>query len=83
MSENTQLAVPLYYEIYMQDLTHDYIDLTLLGIAKTHEEAKICCKLFKEALETASVRGLEDKEHRLRSVFFRPVLKGANNNNAS
>ena len=27
MSDNTQVAIPLYYEIYKQDLLHDYIDL--------------------------------------------------------
>ena len=74
MSENTQITVPLYYEIYKQDLLHDYIDLELLGTARTIEEARMCCKLFREAIETAHTRGLEDLRSRA-TVFFRPVLK--------
>lgn len=78
MNENTQIAIPLYYEIYQQDLISDYIDLKLLGTARTIEEARMCCKLFREAMETAHTRGLQDMRSRA-TVFFRPVLKGANN----
>lgn len=74
----TDLAIPLYYEIYLQDLLHDYIDLKLLGTARTIEEARMCCKLFKEAIATAHARDLPDMRSRA-TVFFRPVLKGANN----
>ena len=77
MNENTQIAVPLYYEIYLQDLLHDYIDLKLLGTARTIEEARTCCRLFREAMETAHTRDLEDFRSRC-TVFFRPVLKGDN-----
>lgn len=75
MNENAKLAIPLYYEIYLQDLIHDYIDLTLLGTAKTIEEARTCCKLFREAIETSHARDLGDLRSRC-TVFFRPVLKG-------
>lgn len=76
MTDNTQVAIPLYYEIYLQDLLNDYIDLELLGTARTIEEARTCCKLFREAIETAQSRGLPDVRSRY-TVFFRPVLKGA------
>ena len=75
MNENRQIAVPLYYEIYQQDLISDYIDLKLLGTARTIEEARTCCNLFREAIETAYERGLGDMRSRC-TVFFRPVLKG-------
>lgn len=75
MSENTQVAIPLYYEIYQQDLISDYINLTFLGIARTIEEARMCCKLFREAIETAHARDLPDLRSRA-TVIFRPVLKG-------
>ena len=78
MNENTQIAIPLYYEIYQQDLISDYIDLKLLGTARTIEEARTCCQLFREAIETSQARGLPDLRSRA-TVFFRPVLKGANN----
>lgn len=76
--QSQELAIPLYYEIYQQDLLHDYIDLKLLGTARTIEEARMCCKLFREALETAHTRDLPDMRSRA-TVFFRPVLKGQNN----
>lgn len=75
MEENKQLAVPLYYEIYQQDLIHEYIDLTLLGVARTLQEARTCCQLFREAIETSHARGLPDLRSRC-TVFFRPVMKG-------
>lgn len=71
---NNELAIPLYYEVYLQDLLHDYIALTLLGTARTIEEARNCCKLFREAIETAHVRDLPDVRSRY-TVFFRPVVK--------
>ena len=74
MNENTKIAIPLYYEIYKQDLIHDYIDLELLGTARTIEEARTCCLLFREAIETSQERGLADLRSRC-AVFFRPVLK--------
>lgn len=80
MNKNTEIAVPLYYEIYLQDLSNDYIDLTLLGRARTREEAATCCRLFKEALQTAQGRDLHDKGYRANcTIFFRPILKGVNN----
>lgn len=75
MNENNQVAVPLYYEIYKQDLLHDYIDLELLGTVKTISEARTCCQLFREAIETSQKRGMPDYRSRF-TVFFRPVLKG-------
>lgn len=72
---NSKLAIPLYYEIYLQDLAHDYIDLKLLGIARTIEEARTCCNLFREAIGTSHSRGLENLSSRC-TVFFKPVLKG-------
>ena len=75
--DNTKApTIPLYYEIYLQDLTHDYIDLTLLGVARTREEAANCCRLFKEAISTANTRGVSDKSYRSNcTVMFRPVIK--------
>lgn len=73
--EETAVAIPLYYEIYKQDLINEYIDLELLGTARTIEEARTCCKLFREAIETTQQRGLPDLRSRA-TVFFRPVLKG-------
>lgn len=72
---NTKIAVPLYYEIYLQDLVHEYIDLKLLGIARTVEEARTCCNLFREAINTSQARGIGELRSRC-TVFFRPVLKG-------
>ena len=72
---NTKLAIPLYYEIYMQDLAHEYIDLKPLGIARTVEEARTCCNLFREAINTSQERGIGDLRSRC-TVIFRPVLKG-------
>lgn len=74
-NQENQIAIPLYYEIYQQDLIHDYIDLKLLGTARTIEEARMCCKLLREAIETSQSRGLEDLRSRA-TVFFRPVIKG-------
>ena len=71
---NPQIAIPLYYEIYQQDLAHDYIDLELLGIARTIDEARACCNLLREAIETSQARGLNNLRNRC-TVFFRPVLK--------
>ena len=71
---NSQIAIPLYYEIYQQDLIHDFIDLKLLGTARTIEEARTCCNLFREAIETSQARGLDNLRNRC-TVFFRPVLK--------
>lgn len=75
MDENKKLAIPLCYEIYKQDLLHDYIDLELLGVVRTIEEARNCCKLFREAIETSQARGLPDFRSRF-TVFFSPVVKG-------
>lgn len=76
MSEqNAQVAVPLYYEIYMQDLISEYIDLKPIGMARTIDEARMCCKLFREAIETSHARGVGDLRSRC-TVLFRPVLKG-------
>ncbi len=75
MTDNTQVAIPQYYEVYKQDLANEYIDLELLGIARTIEEARMCCKLFREAIETSHARGMPDYRSRF-TVFFRPVLKG-------
>ena len=76
--QENEVAIPLYYEIYQQDLISDYIDLKLLGTVRTIEEARACCKLFREAIETAHARDLPDLRSRA-TVFFRPVLKGQNN----
>ena len=76
--QTTEVAIPLYYEIYQQDLINEYIDLKLLGTARTIEEARMCCKLFREAIETAHARDLPDMRSRA-TVFFRPVLKGDKN----
>ena len=75
MTDNTQVAIPLYYEIYLQDLVSEYINLELLGTARTIGEARTCCKLFREAIETAHARDLPDVRSRY-TVFFRPVIKG-------
>ena len=75
MNKSKEIAIPLYYEIYSQDLLHDYIDLQFLGIARTAEEARNCCKLFREAIETSHSRGVGDLRSRC-TVFFKPVLKG-------
>lgn len=82
MNENNQIAIPLYYEIYLQDLTHDWVDLSFLGIARTREEASCACQLFREAIETANSRGMNDKAYHTNcTVFFRPVLKNDTNKN--
>ena len=79
---DSHIAVPIYYEIYKQDLLHDYIDLELLGVVRTIAEARNCCSLFREAIETSQRRGLTDLRSRF-TVFFRPVLKGVNNNESN
>ena len=76
--DTTQVAIPLHYEIYLQDLKHDYIDLQLIGIARTIEEARTCCKLFREAIETSHARDVGDLRSRC-TVFFKPILKGVEN----
>lgn len=78
MELNKELAIPLYYEIYKQDLTKPYIALELLGVVNTIEEARTCCKLFQEAIQTANSRGLDDERGKT-TVIFRPVLKGVSN----
>ena len=78
MNKKEELAIPLYYEIYKQDLKSEFIDLELLGIARTIEEARCCCNLFRQAIETAHARDLPDLRSRC-TVFFRPVLKEVKN----
>ena len=75
MKENN-VAIPLKYEIYLQDLSHDYQDLTLLGHARTIEEARTCCRLFKEALLTGNARDVDVKRNLSNcTIIFRPILK--------
>lgn len=69
------VAIPIRYDIYLQDLSHDYQDLTLLGHSNTIKEARICCKLFKEALLTANSRGVDGINFANCTIIFRPVLK--------
>lgn len=72
----SNVAIPLKYEIYLQDLSHDYQDLTLLGHAKTIEEARNCCRLFKDALFTHQARGVDiGKNLNNCTIIFRPILK--------
>ena len=71
-----KVAIPIRYEIYLQDLSKDYQDLTLLGHADTIEQAKTCCKLLKESLRTAKGRELElGRNFDNCTVIFRPILK--------
>jgi len=44
----TDIAIPEKYEIYMQDLSKQYIDLKPMGFVKTIEEAQTMCKVFAE-----------------------------------
>ena len=74
MKCHTKLAIPLYYEIYIQDLLHEYIELKFIGVARTIAEARTCCALFREAIATSHARGLPDLRSRY-TVIFRPVLK--------
>lgn len=76
MAENDQIAIPLYYEIYLQDLSHDYVDLTFIGIARTPQEASNQCKLLREAISSARARGLTDRNYDACTALFRPRLKG-------
>ena len=79
--EKSQVAIPIRYEIYLQDLSKDYQDLTLLGHADTIEQARTCCRLLKESLLTAKSRGLTDgRNYDNCTVFFRPILKEYVNN---
>ncbi len=75
MTEDKSPAIVVSYEIYLQDLSNEYIDLSLIGYARTKEEAIMCCRLFREALGTAKTRGAVDKSPDRLTVFFRPVLK--------
>ena len=69
------IAVPLYYQIYLQDLSYDYIKLIPLGIARTKEEASNCRRLFREALATAKSREVSGRNLNNCTVIFRVVLK--------
>lgn len=75
---NTELTVPLYYEIYLQDLTNSYIDLILLGRVNTHDEAINCCKIFKEAINNTKDKFFEGRNLRNCTVLFKPIIKTDN-----
>ncbi len=74
MPVKNKLAIPIRYDIFLQDLSHDYQDLKYLGYANDIEQARICCKLLKESLLTASARGVCDINYSNCTVIFRPVL---------
>ena len=74
MVEN-ELARVTHYEIYLQDLSHPYLEIELLGISYTLQEAQTCVKLFREALSTANHRKVEGRNWDRCTVLFRPVLK--------
>jgi hypothetical protein len=73
--ETQELSQVMHYEIYLQDLTHPYLEIELLGIAYTLQEAQTSVKLFKEALLTANSRKVEGRNWDRCTVLFRPVLK--------
>lgn len=52
------LAIPTRYDIFLQDLTTPYINLTFLGYVKTIDEAKAMCKAFREGDKEDCDRGL-------------------------
>lgn len=52
------VAIPTRYDIFLQDLTSPYIDLTYLGYVRTIEEAKAMCKAFREGDKEACDRGV-------------------------
>ena len=59
-----QILVPKKYELYMQDLSKDFLELTFLGYVRTLSEAKNMCKVFKEVLLNSN-----------KTVFFRCVVE--------
>lgn len=65
-----------YYEIYLQDLSHPYIELELLGVANNLQQAQTCVMLLREALLTAPRRNVDSHRNLSKcTVMFRPVLK--------
>lgn len=71
-----QLSQVTHYEIYLQDLTHPYIELELLGVAYTLQQAQTCVMLLREALLTAPQRNVDSHRNLSKcTVMFRPVLK--------
>lgn len=51
-------AIPTRYEIYLQDLSKPYIDLTPVGYVHTIEEARTMCKALREADKEMCDRGV-------------------------
>ena len=74
---NNDLSKVMYYEIYLQDLTHPYLELELLGIAYSLQQAQTCVTLLREALLTSNTRNVDSKRNLSKcTVLFRPVWKG-------
>ncbi len=48
---NEEILVPKRYNVYMQDLSSDYLELKLLGYVRTISEARTMVIAFKESFE--------------------------------
>lgn len=73
--ENT-LAIPLGYEIYLQDLSKPYMELEKLGYANTLTEAQNCVRLLREALLTANARKVSLGRNLSNcTIIFKAILK--------
>lgn len=73
--ENTP-AIPLGYEIYLQDLSKPYMELEKLGYANTISEAQNCVRLLREALLTANERKVSVGRNLSNcTIVFKAILK--------
>ena len=57
MKNTNNLAIPKRYNIYLQDLTKDYIKLVFMGFVNSISEARTMCKALKEADKYEVERG--------------------------
>lgn len=62
--DKEEVLIPHRYNVYMQDLGKDHIELKLLGFVKTINEARAMVAIFREALS---------KENKSATIVFQHV----------
>ena len=65
--ESKEVLIPTKYELFMQDLSNDYLELKYLGYVRTFSEAKNMCKIFRDTLKDKTM-----------TVLFRCVVNKEN-----
>lgn len=46
--ENEEVSIPEEYIIYQQDLSKDYLQLKIMGVVRSIDEARTMCKVFSD-----------------------------------